>query len=177
MWISYVYIYPLSFEGEVLPFQLPTEHWVEFSMLYNGFSLMMCFLHRISNIHMSNAISHSFPPTSPFVYIHFFFKSVFLFLLCKYGHLYHFSRFHIYTLTWYLFSFWLTLLHMTIYPYHLYSCNCTTVTITLYNSVLFEWLNNIPLCVCVYIHTCIYHIFFIHSSVDEHLVTSMSWLL
>ena len=27
-----------------------------------------------------------------------------LFLLCKYVHLYHFSRFHTYTLIWYLFS-------------------------------------------------------------------------
>ena len=122
--VMFTYIPSFFAGGGFLPFQLTTEHWVEFPMLYNGFSLIIYFIHRISNIHTSNAISNSFQPSSLFVYIHFFFKSVFLSLLCKYDHLYHFSRFHIYTLTWYLFSFWLTLLHMTVYPY---LCNYSTV--------------------------------------------------
>ena len=33
----------------------------------------------------------------------------------------------------------------------------------------FSWLSNIPLCVCVCVCVCVYHIFFNHSSVNEHL--------
>ena len=48
-------------------------------------------------------------------------------------------------------------------------------SITLLQMALFHflWLSSIPPCLCVYTHTHIYiytnHIFFIHSSVDEHL--------
>ena len=33
----------------------------------------------------------------------------------------------------------------------------------------FLWPSNIPLCVCVCVCVCVYHIFFIHSSVEGHL--------
>ena len=38
-----------------------------------------------------------------------------------------------------------------------------------YQDFIFLWLNNIPLCVCVCVCVCVYHIFFIHSSVDGQL--------
>ena len=34
----------------------------------------------------------------------------------------------------------------------------------------FLWLSNIPLYMCVYVCVCVSHIFFIHSSVNGHLV-------
>ena len=43
----------------------------------------------------SQSPNSSHPSLSPLVSIHFFSTFVSLFLLCKYVHLYHFSRFHI----------------------------------------------------------------------------------
>ena len=59
---------------------------------------------------------------------------------------------------WYLsFCVWLTSLSITI------SRSIHVVVNGIISFIL--WLSNIPLCVCVYI----YHIFFIHSSIDGHL--------
>ena len=38
------------------------------------------------------------------------------------------------------------------------------------------WLNNIPLCIYIYTHTYIYHIFLVHHLLTGTLVVSMSWL-
>ena len=92
---------------------------------------------------MSILISQSIPPTSPSVSIHLFFMSVSLFLLCKYVHLYHFSRFHIYALI-YEFVF----LFLTYFiPYDM----TDSVSIHISTNEQFcsgLWLSSIPLYIC-----------------------------
>ena len=85
--------------------------------LYSRFLLVFHFIH--ISVYMSIPISQFIRPPPPhpchfppLVSIHLFPTSVSLFLPCKPVHLYHFSRFHIYALIWYLF-FWLTSLCMT----------------------------------------------------------------
>ena len=51
---------------------------------------------------------------SPLVSMHLISRSMSVFLLYKWDHLYHFSRFHIYVLIYMFFSLWLTSLCMTV---------------------------------------------------------------
>ena len=110
--------------------------------------------------------SQFIPSISPssLVFIHFF--SISLFLFCKSGHLYYFSRFHIYKLIYLFFSFLVISLYMT--------CS-RSIHISTNDPISFLlWQSSIPhvcVCVCVYmyIHTHTHHIIFIHSSVDGHL--------
>ena len=79
--------------------------------------------------------SHPHPPS---VSIHLFFMSVSLFLLCEYVHLYHFSRFHIYALTYDICFSLSDLLHsvwQSLGP-------STSLQMAQFNS--FSWLSNIP---------------------------------
>ena len=100
--------------------------------------------------------SHLHLPTPcfpPLVSIRLFSTSVSLFLPCKPVHLYHFSRFHIYALrdnTCFSPSDLLHSVWQSLGP-------STSIQMNQFRSFL--WLSNIPL----------YHIFFIHSSVDGHL--------
>ena len=94
---------------------------------------------------------HRFPPL---VSIRLFSASVSLFLPCKPVHLYHFSRFHIYALIYNIFFSLSDLLHsvwQSLGP-------STSLQMTRFCSFL--WV----IFYCVYM----YHIFFIHSSVDGH---------
>ena len=83
------------------------------------------------------------PPPSRLVSIDLFSASVSLFLLCKYDHLFHFSRFHIYVL---IYNTSLFLTHFTL---------CDTLSVHL---CLHKWPNSVPFhgwvifhCVCIYI--------------------------
>ena len=89
----------LPFLGS-LPIQVTTVHQVDFPVQYSVFSLVIYFIHStIVYMHQSQSPNSSPPPLSPLVSIHLFCISVSLCLFCKYDHLYHFSRFHIYALT------------------------------------------------------------------------------
>ena len=95
---------------------------------------------------------HRFPPL---VSIRLFSASVSLFLPCKPVHLYHFSRFHIYALIYNIFFSLSDLLHsvwQSLGP-------STSLQMTRFCSFL--WV----IFYCVYM----YHIFFIHSSIHDHL--------
>ena len=79
---------------------------------------------------------------SPLVSIRLFFTSVSLFLPCKPVHLYHFSRFHIYTLIYDICFSFSDLLHSgwrSLGP-------SMSLQMTQFHSFL--WPSNIPLCVC-----------------------------
>ena len=89
----YVYIYiPPGF----LPIKVSTEHGVEFPVLCSTFSLVICFKHSIHSVCMSIPTSRFIPPSwypcvcSLHLCVSFCFASK--------GHLYHFSRFHVYVL-------------------------------------------------------------------------------
>ena len=106
----YVYICPLPLgppsSAPTPSIQVITEHRAEFPVLYSRFPLAIYFTH--GSVFMSNLISQFIPPSlSPPVSTHPFSTSAFLFLPCKQVHLYHFSRFHIYVLIYYVcfFSF------------------------------------------------------------------------
>ena len=77
-----------------------------------------------------------------------------LFLLCKQVHLYHLSRFHMYALIYGIcFSLTFTL--------------CGSLQV---NPCLCQWHNFVPFYGWViFYHVYMYHIFFIHVSVDGHL--------
>ena len=75
---------------------MPSEHWVDFPVLYSRFPLVVYFIY--SSGYMPTSVSQFMPPPSPLVSIHLFSMSVSLFLPCKQVYLYHFSRFHIYAL-------------------------------------------------------------------------------
>ena len=80
-----------------------------------------------------------------------------LFLPCKWFHLHHFSRFHIYVLViqYLFFSFWLTSLCVTGSRLGYLS--------TTYPNVFLFMADNIPL------HVYKHHLFSVHSSVDGHV--------
>ena len=105
---------------------------------------------------MSIPISQFITPPPPLhfphsVSIRLFSTPVSLFLPCKPVHLYHFSRFHIYALTYDIcFSFWLTSF-------------CVTVSRSIHVSTN----DQISFLFMAIVH--MYHIFFIHSSVYGHL--------
>ena len=98
-WISCMYTYIPSLLH--LPPTLPipplwviTEPWAELPVMYSRFPLAIYFTH--GSVFMPNLISQFIPPSpsSP-MSTRLFSMSVFLFLPCKWVHLYHFSRFHI----------------------------------------------------------------------------------
>ena len=70
-WINYTYADISSFL-DFLPFQVTTDYWVEFPVLYSRFSLVIYFMH--CSVYMS---------VSTLVSIGLFSMSVSLFLLCK----------------------------------------------------------------------------------------------
>ena len=86
-WISFPFKSPQNTEQSSVP------------LLYRRFSLVIYFIHSIISVYTSILISQFIP-------LHLFplgirtlsSMSVSLFLLCKYDHLYHFSRLHIYAL-------------------------------------------------------------------------------
>ena len=92
----------------------------------------------------------------PLVSIRLFSTSVSQFLPCKLVHLYHFSRFHIYAVIYDICFSLSDLLHAVWQSLDPSMC----LQMTQFRS--FFWLSNIPF---IYI----YHIFFVHSSVDGHL--------
>ena len=80
-------------------------------ILYSRFLLVIPFIH--ISVYMSIPISQFIPVPRfpPLVYILLFSTSVSLFLPCKLVHLYHYSRFHIYTLIYDICFFLSDLLH------------------------------------------------------------------
>ena len=71
---THAYTYP-RFWGDFFPIYVTTEHWVEFPVLYNKFSLMIYFIHRIGSVYMPISVSQLIPPTFPFG-IHTFVLSI-----------------------------------------------------------------------------------------------------
>ena len=92
-------IYPLSFG---FPSHLGHHRALSrVPVLYSRFSLVMYLMHSINNvyIYMSIQISQFAPVPFPhLVPTHLFSTPMSLLLLCRQVHLYHFSKFHIYTL-------------------------------------------------------------------------------
>ena len=93
------------------PTQVKTEHGAELPALYSRLPLAICFTH--GSVYMSipipQFIPHHLPhrrSTRPFS------TSVSLFLPCKWVHLYHFSRFHIYAL---IYNICFSLTYFTLY--------------------------------------------------------------
>ena len=88
-WLGYTYICSLSDS-------LPTEYWVEFSVLYSRFLLAH---HSIFSVCICQSQtpgpSLPLPELSPLVTIHLSSKSVNWFLFCRWVHLYPIFRFHI----------------------------------------------------------------------------------
>ena len=64
-WISHMYTYIPSFWIS-FPFRSP-QSWVEFPMVYSRFSLVIYFIHSISDVYMSIPISQLIPPIFPYV--------------------------------------------------------------------------------------------------------------
>ena len=93
---------------------------------------------------------HHFPPL---VSIHLFSTAASLFLPCKPVHLYHFSRFHIYALIIFVFLS-LTSLCMTV---------SMSIHVSANDPISFHFMAE------YYSIVYMYHIFFIHLSVDGHL--------
>jgi len=60
-WIGHKHSYIPSFL-DFLPIQVTTEHWIEFPVLYNRFSLIIYFMHSINHVYMSISISQFIPP-------------------------------------------------------------------------------------------------------------------
>ena len=61
-WIGHMYTYILSFL-DFLSIRVTTERWVEFPVLYSGFSLVMYFIHNSVYISTQSPKS-SYPPSS-----------------------------------------------------------------------------------------------------------------
>ena len=75
-WVSYLYTY-LSSLADFHPIQVTTDHWVEFSKLYNRFSLAVCFIPHISSVYVSIPVSQLIPtPLPPLVSICLLSRSV-----------------------------------------------------------------------------------------------------
>ena len=113
--------------------------------LYSRFLLVIHFIH--ISVYMSIPITqfitpppplpHRFPPL---VSIRSFSTSVSQFLPCKPVHLYHFSRFHIYTLIYDIcFSDWLYSVWQSVDP---------SMSQQMTQFCSFLWLINIPLYIC-----------------------------
>jgi len=126
-------------------------------VLNSRFSLVIYFTYSINSVYMSVPISQFIPrPSFSPPYPCLISRSVSLFLLCKQDHLYHFPRFHIYTLIYsiYFFPFRLTSLCMAV---------SRSISVSTNDPISFFFMAE------NYSIACIYHIFFIHSFVDGYL--------
>ena len=125
------------------------------------FLLVIYFIH--ISVYMSFPISQFIPPPPPhppatippLVSIRLFSISVSLFLPCKPVHLYRFSRFHIYALIYDICFSLSDLLHSV--------WQSLDSSMSLHDPILFLFMAE------EYSILYMYHIFFIHSSVDGHL--------
>ena len=98
---TYTYISPswTSLPPPPIPLiQVITEHQAELPVLYSRFPLASYITH--GSVYMSILISQFIPSPLLPMSTCLFSTSTSLFLPCKQVHLYHFSRFHIYTLTY-----------------------------------------------------------------------------
>ena len=134
-------------------------NFILFIFLYSRFLLVIHFIH--ISVYMSIPISQFItpPPPShfpPLVSICLFSTSVSQFLTCKPVQLYRFSRFHIYALIYDICFSLYDLLHSVWQSLDPSTSLQMTQFCSFYGWVIFQ---------CVYI----YHIFFIHSSIDGHL--------
>ena len=120
-----------------------------FIFLYSMFLLVIYFIN--ISVHMSIPISQFIPPPPqprpphhfpPLVSIHLFSTSESQFLPCKLVHLYHFSRFHIYTIIYDICFSLSDLLHSVSQSLD----SSTSLQMTQFRSFL--WLSNIPLYTC-----------------------------
>ena len=114
--------------------------------LYSRFLLIIYFIH--ISVYMSIPISQFIPPPPrprcpPLVSIRLFSTSVSLFLPCKPVHLYHFSRFHIYVLTYGICFSLSDLLHSV------WQSLGPSVSLQMTQFCSFLWLSNIPLYICI----------------------------
>ena len=75
------------------PVQVTTGHQVEFPVWYSMSASVTHFIRSISSAYVSVSISQFLTPP-----LHLFSTSVSLFPLCKWVHLHHFSRCHMYAL-------------------------------------------------------------------------------
>ena len=138
-WISSTWI-PSFLDFFSPPFRSPES--TEFPVLYSRFSLVIYFIHSsvFTAVQISQFISTLTSPP-PLVTINLFSTSVSLFLLCRYFHLYHFSKF---TCKWYyiIFVFLSYLLHSVWQSLGL----SMSLQMTQFHS--FIWLSDIPLYIC-----------------------------
>ena len=96
-----------------------------------------------------------FPPSFPLGSTSLFFISVSQFLFCKWIHLYHFLRFHIPVIAYGICLSLADLLRLVWWSLGLSMLLQVALFHSFYGCIIFHWY--------------IYHIFFIHSPVDEHL--------
>ena len=114
-----------------------TEHWVEFLVICSRFSLVTCFIH--SGVYMSILISQFIPLPFP-LGIHTFALYLYVSIssLQLGSSIYHFSRFHIYTLMIYTVEllvkfgelFWNTILRnffLFMYLFTISNGNCKNI--------------------------------------------------
>ena len=126
--------------------------------------LFILYIVSLVYIRQSHSLNSSHSTSSPLASILLSSMFVSLFLLCKYDHLYHFSRFHIYALISSICVSLSDLLHsvrQSLGP-------SASLQMTEFHSFL--WLSNIPLYICT--TSC----FSIPLLMDIQ-VASMSWLL
>ena len=154
-----VYMCPLPFETlSHLPphstLQVDTEPLFEFPEPYSKFPLAIYFTYGSVSFHVTLSIHPTL--SSPFpMSISLFSMPVSPLLPCKYILQYDFSRFHICVLEYDIYLSLSDSLHFV----QQVLGSSTSSELTQMSSFL--WLSNIPL--------CMYHSFFIHSSVDGHL--------
>ena len=126
-----------------------------FPELYSRFSLVILYV--VSRVYICQS---QFIPPSPFPLWCPCLCSLLLcvFLFCRSDHLYHFSRFHVYTL-----------IHDTCFSLsgllHSFITISRSIHVSTNDPVSFLFMANS----IVDTHTHIYYLFFIHSTVGEHL--------
>ena len=109
-------------------------------MLNSRFSLVIYFTYSINSVYMSVPISQFIPrPSFSPPYPCLISRSVSLFLLCKQDHLYHFPRFHIYTLIYSIYFFLSDILHSV------WQSPGPSVSLQMTQFHSFLWLRIIPL--------------------------------
>ena len=154
LFLQIYFLSPLSIPIFFLNFWILFYFFIQQVLISHQFYIHQC-IHVNPNrpIHPTTTTTpRRFPPL---VSIHLFSTSVSQFLRCIPVHLYHFSRFHIYTLIYDICFSLSDLFH----PVWQSLGPSTSLQMTQFHSIL--WLSNIPLCIC--------NIFFIHLSVDGHL--------
>ena len=116
-------------------------------------------------------------PPSPLVSIHLLFRSVSLLLFCKIIYTIFLDSTYIQYL---FFSFWFTLLHMTVFK---------SIHVSTNDSILFLLTANIPLYMCIYTHTHTHTHIYTHTHIHIYTsplsspllmdiyIASISWLL